>query len=1581
MALVGAVHVVPSGKVYRQIFDAEVQLVRSLGESRARWAPLVGGFESGKIPFVRHEDTRSAGLLSPRQRRWVDSMPYDGFTENPAVYRNKTAAALKKTQESEELAAAREVRGLCDVIVPEKTDSDILQRITSHRQERHDAAMCALQKELADISKEMETLVMEAGKSLQGKICESDKKTELIFQKYEDKNAGFTLTALNELWAQVVEESGHRRRHIRDSEMTLLEVEERRTDRIAEVLRKFAVQLTDICFLMPSDVHRFIHKEAMMINQAILANHRAVSKLSLNLMEAELKREGLQRLRWQDLIKAWKTHQKERIVQEFREFVEREIDEVPGRMKTEADLLMDLCEPLSEKRLQLLCSVSDFGPPTCTKSAVTEWHNSLLALNKQIDSLGSQFLDKLRDLQSDVIQRCVAKSDMSKAQLIKMNICSKEEAEILLAKEQAPFIEQFEVECEKKHQIFNESLGAVSKKMAEHINKLYKLAKKPVHLWDVLQIGLTRQEETLQTNMDICRQKHDAENQRKEADLDIILDTLRQESTEDQLRLLMGKAQAALLDIRSGYQKSHQDQVGIMESYPALVLSESLAYSTSLSKFFRVKEIYGQNMPPNTGAPEGILVISPVPISSDLVATPNEGVPVESSHPTDTGELSQEHSAEDAGVGVLQPPEIEATEDSDGANTVAEHVEHSSQPSRENTADETPVSEPQHRQVSETATAQHEHRSSAEETPVISETFTTSKQHTYTVLKKKDTKVQSSMEDQPDSVFFTEVAIEDPLNLDHIVLPDEMIAELKRSLRLRFYEHLEVWFDETASSSHSIVLAKKEELKSELDLRCHLHQPRSRRIKMDIHNVRAAELRLHSDRVDRHCEGVNDALDNLKQESILLIEKMKKETQNFRSKISGMENTFLNGRKSDKLVTLCNSLPSILDSHNSGVQTAMRNYRQHVEEMLGKLCDTNSDFIKSFRLFSEGGNFSPDEIEILRKRLHKASATIASFEGSIMVDLEGLESQFLEQATEVVKKFEDKFLNITTDMIFLENIQKLLTNLQVKIKALVANSNSQSQQINSYLEQLRLKTDACAQPNIDKEVVSSDYLYAFMKTVMEEVTQRSRYLSCLLEPNPVLQESPLQGPIATASRGDVTSRQEGKVTFGSPDSLLNPSRIGKLALDDAAVGVIKNIMKTQRIYGEAHQEQDEGNPSLSSVAVSHQSLPLAPHPPLRPSSGNKKKIGSTEGENVPAKYTSPSLRKLVKPTRFDKKYQIFGEKKEESDNFKGILASILWESNDHLLYLAEEFYKKKERRPIARPDLLQETFEDCADTLVIKLQSYENQALEYHNNCVLEFREQLELLEKLMSLITPLKIRSLREENMNFMQDSIASTRQPFMKEIEQWNQTKEEMKNLLRPSLGHPDNWHTLDQLCKEEERRQREERGGIDHNAQCLKERVSQSMQHFVTSLASLTEHMLLELDEALTVDDVLPAKKEVPKEKLSTLIRRKQAGRPLENTKYQPLIERGCRVWPGISLSSVLTEIREAAATASVTTAKTTLIHVSTVEARDAAYLKCVQDVELALTTIDEERTQQHLAAQRWEEWWSQSVLKIKELYSAN
>lgn len=65
---------------------------------------------------------------------------------------------------------------------------------------------------------------------------------------------------------------------------------------------------------------------------------------------------------------------------------------------------------------------------------------------------------------------------------------------------------------------------------------------------------------------------------------------------------------------------------------------------------------------------------------------------------------------------------------------------------------------------------------------------------------------------------------------------------LCHSVREKFFNNLEERSQEVLNHTVAIVEAKKVKLKSELDLRLHLHQPRAKRIEMDIHNVRAGVI-------------------------------------------------------------------------------------------------------------------------------------------------------------------------------------------------------------------------------------------------------------------------------------------------------------------------------------------------------------------------------------------------------------------------------------------------------------------------------------------------------------------------------------------------------------------------------------------------------------------------------------------------------------------------------------------------------------------------------------------------------------------
>jgi len=59
------------------------------------------------------------------------------------------------------------------------------------------------------------------------------------------------------------------------------------------------------------------------------------------------------------------------------------------------------------------------------------------------------------------------------------------------------------------------------------------------------------------------------------------------------------------------------------------------------------------------------------------------------------------------------------------------------------------------------------------------------------------------------------------------------------------------------------------------------------------------------------------------------------------------------------------------------------------------------------------------------------------------------------------------------DLIFMEKIARWLTNTQVKIKAEVADSNSQAAALAQHLADIDRRIDACEKPNLDKEVRAS----------------------------------------------------------------------------------------------------------------------------------------------------------------------------------------------------------------------------------------------------------------------------------------------------------------------------------------------------------------------------------------------------------------------------------------------------------------------------------------------------------------------------
>ncbi|XP_009664046.2 coiled-coil domain-containing protein 180 isoform X2 [Struthio camelus] len=1596
MLPVGAVRLVPSGEVYKQIFEDEVHLVRSLDEvrSKAKFSVM-----SERIPLVKVSEVRTDARPLLHYQKCIERVPYNDFTEKTVLCRE--AATFQKTWKSEATIAVEEVRALPDFVVPKKTSSNILERLSGRRRGRHDEALTLMHRELACIAREMEPFVLEPGNLLLTKLLESDRKIEFLFKKIELHTAleGFSIESLEELWDVIHQESLTRRKWIREMDETLRKVEWRRTDKITDVLRKYTVMLEEISFLLPPDVYRFMNDEAMIINRALLANRRAIAKLFFNLMKTELKRELSHRLKWQDRVKEWKLLQKNYAVHSFREFMASEEIQNPPTVQQEMENMITDQILLDERRLEFLQHLGNLLPPLHTKAEINEWYESLVNLNKSIDTHNAQCLMKIRVQYEKVQQKCLTEVQLRKSKLLNWNVCTKKEVEEIVSSDLLQLTEKLRSRFEEELDHMDRDLEELAKQNEQNCRDFYSYFQEAIVLWDVHQLKLSYQEDELKKQLDECRWKQDNLIRMTEANLDIVLDKMRTASSEEKLKKYLEKAVSSLDEIRAGYETFNQVLMDKVMAYPEAVLQELISYSVSISQYFNVKEIFKQNLEEKTDTTFQEQELVEVSEAENMVEQQAESLVQEYEEEEQKADSIQQeneetHTPENEDVFARETEETEKQGEGESIPHESEETDHIEQGvifaqdyEEENKFEGEGSLAQDHDEMRNLFQVEDLINSGKVESSEFAlEIFSTSSGNTYTVSGVEEAGKTST----PDNCF-TEYEKKEalPVYLKHVLIKETVFAELKKWIRLCFFEHLEKWFTQSLSNSSVIVAARKEELNSELSLHFHLCQSRQEHIKTNIYNVRAAELLLHKERLECHCAGVMEALSKEENEFLRLRDEQNTISKDFCSRIRDMGSVFLGAAKTEKLVSFTESLHSELLNHLEVIQISLRSYRNYLEEALGKLRDSSVDFLKACRLFSEGGNFSPEEIQSFSKRLQKECERIDSFEGLIMVDMEKMESDYFEQATELINQSETKFRYLSMDRVFMEKIQRFLTNLQVQIKSEVANSNLQAVTLNSYLEKLHQKIDACAHPTADKEALTSEELYDFSKVVLKELKKRSQYLDCLQEDfAPSASDITLQGPIAVAMRAE-SLRDENNVMVMGMDPvkfpLLNPSRMGKSAVEDVSISIIRNLLEIRppRKSSVSNPERNDCSSSLGPAILpssKKNSLLNVPDGGPQNSAYNYSALSPKRSSSFNKKISTGSIQKYSRPGRNDKRFYIFAEKPPESDTFKGIINSILWAGNDSLLYLAEEFYRK-DKHQITIPEDLPETFEHCAERLSQKLLSYQSQTDDYYNSCLIEFRDQLKLFEEELPYVSQLAVDSLLKEHEQKLSCSTDQIRHLFNKQLEVWESVKAVHTNQLRPSLGHPDNLLQLETLCQKEIKRQKDQADAIHLNTQMMQACAAECAQNFVSALAAFTEKLLLELDESITIDDVQLAKIEMPREKISTLIRRKQAGLSLETCEVKQLIERGSRTWPGIPVTTLTDNsdyilCRE---TASVTTAKTTLGHVAVVEARDAVYEKYKGKLEQQFTQIKEESTAQLMTTQRWEEWWKRSIQKIKQLYT--
>lgn len=214
-------------------------------------------------------------------------------------------------------------------------------------------------------------------------------------------------------------------------------------------------------------------------------------------------------------------------------------------------------------------------------------------------------------------------------------------------------------------------------------------------------------------------------------------------------------------------------------------------------------------------------------------------------------------------------------------------------------------------------------------------------------------------------------------------------------------------------------------------------------------------------------------------------------------------------------------------------------------------------------VFSEGGNFSVDEIDIYKKKLEKMAIIIDKNETLLLKEMEKLEKKQLDEATKIMLAFQDKFKFHLVDLEFIEKISRWLNETQVKIKTEVAASNRDAKNLYELTNQFDVLIDACEFPHPDKKQANVSDLIKMFNKISGLIYERASYLKCFKQESVANYHNDKRVSIAShftsadVQQGQLvqpSSQQQSQFIYGKQ---LAP----KSSSDDPAVSMMKNIMQ------------------------------------------------------------------------------------------------------------------------------------------------------------------------------------------------------------------------------------------------------------------------------------------------------------------------------------------------------------------------------------------------------------------------------------
>nr|XP_043900149.1 coiled-coil domain-containing protein 180-like [Solea senegalensis] len=1295
-----------------------------------------------------------------------------------------------------------DVSRLPSTVVSDYPRSGIIERLKEKNCKKHKEALKQLGVELAELANECETQIRAISEELLSFLQEVDLRLDTLTDRMEQPD-DVTLPEMHDLWEQVKRDIKLKKVQVVETNHKLSYCETQRTNKVRTVLRKYCHLLEKNSYLLPPDIHRVIHSEAMMLNQSLLANRRSLARLLLLLQEGILQQESHSHLHWLNSLCCWKRCRITKIINNYRSLCNsgEDLQLIPTSFQQSSQSQQDL----TEQRCDLISRMCSLVQPTCSITLVTDWFNQLTAINQQIESFYADVLYQLRCCYEQTWQQRLTEVEHCKVELSALQL-SEVEVNDVIRSQLLPLIGQIQSQDEEKLAALDMCCDSVVHHALTLSRCAFDVMRGAALLWEMHNRRMERREDEVQQQLNNLRRSQLRHLKGKKMQLDYLLAKLRQESNDSALKKSLERAVLYLQEMKDSCGECVSDQCEVLESLQALFLSELLSYSSSLSCFFHLKHIYK-------------------PGHSEL-------------------QQFDLKSTKFTGLAKIQTPE----EVTDMYSNSCQNYVDSTQPFQNWLA---------------------EAESSLLDLYDIGRTirFISSSGVMYTGPAFKCPTI--NLQDNPQQ--------EAQLSL----FPVELLTHTLNRTRTLFLDKLERHFHDVLSLTLTMVTERKEAVCWDLELQLQLLNPQH--IQTDVHQPRLTELHLHCHCLDVHHGVVHDAVTLCRTELRELQTSISRKNDKFIVVLTKMMDNIMAANSSQQLRAASSSLQECLNQHIRYTQCRQTAFRKTFHTRLKDVRDKTAGLLSSFGLFNEGGEFAPQELKVCQRRLKEDTKRIKVTEQSIFSELEAFECKSLQQVKTLSDQVEKTLSLRTSEVIFSEEIEKIVSSTRIQIKAEAAGSNQHQSVISSKLEDLRR--------TLEDTHVSLDEVSCLVYSVGEDLRRRYHYLD-------FEQEDPPKSTNHTQST--------------PPPGLQQPSRPSTNVLNESVVDIIKflNTFPLSQERSTATEDRDRACP------------------PQR----------CTE---------SVGARRAI---RTDRRFQIFGPEPEQDPQcFMSTVNSVLWKTNDILLQSAESFYQC-ERHGMFQ--LLPDTLDLWAESMQQRLLGYQDQSMKLLEASREFLVTQQSVFNDLLHFLLIVLIRQHGQRREVEFIEMVHGVRKKLEEHLASSEKNKEVNVQQLRLSLRKEE----LQLVVSREEARQQQLHSTICCSHVELEDCVQACGEEFVTSLAVLTEKLLSLLDDVLTPVKQQESESIVTMERTPTL--EQEQGETESNT------------WPGIPYLSPPSSC-EPATTASITTTRSSMDHVTVIEQRDNAVRRFEQLLTSELLCSDVGKQKRLKEIELWTKHWREQM----------